>query len=227
MDSPQEALDYDAMDHEAVNRDFVDCLLARIGAQSWGDTCDVLDLGTGTAQIPIELCSRDHRFRVMATDLSSPMLDVAYANVNIAELNERVVLELQDSKSLPYESHRFHVVISNSIVHHVPKPQTVFAEALRMVVSDGLVLFRDLARPQDERTLGQFVDIDAADANDHQKEMFANSLRAALSLDEVRALVRELGCPPESVTMTSDRHWTWDLWSSERLGRYPALLASK
>ena len=53
MDTPEEARDYNGMDHSEVNRIFVDDLLAT------GFTgVDILDLGTGTAQIPVELCQR-------------------------------------------------------------------------------------------------------------------------------------------------------------------------
>jgi hypothetical protein len=39
--------------------------------------------------------------------------------------------------------------------------------------------------------------------------MFDDSLRAALTLAEIRALVAEVGCDPAQVQATSDRHWTW------------------
>ena len=39
--------------------------------------------------------------------------------------------------------------------------------------------------------------------------MFDDSLRAALSLSEVRAMVSSLGFEAETVQATSDRHWTW------------------
>ncbi len=54
MDSPAEAVAYDQMDHAEVNRRFVDDLLDAIGTTEGELT--VVDLGTGTAQIPIELC---------------------------------------------------------------------------------------------------------------------------------------------------------------------------
>ena len=215
MDSFTEAHDYDAMNHASVNQQFVDDLLAKIAGQRWGETCDVLDLGTGTGQIPVELCTRSEHFRVMATDLSWHMLDVAYANVNIGGHNERIVLELQDAKSLPYEANRFHVVMSNSIIHHVPEPQAVFSEALRMATAGGLLFFRDLARPADKETLGKLVELYAGGENERQQKMFAESLHAALTVAEVQSLVGELGCPPESVVMTSDRHWTWTHSTSE------------
>jgi 2-polyprenyl-3-methyl-5-hydroxy-6-metoxy-1,4-benzoquinol methylase len=100
-------------------------------------------------------------------------------------------------------------VISNSIVHHVPDPRQVLAEAWRLVGPSGLVFFRDLFRPDDDSTVRRLVETYAAGANHHQQQMFEDSLRAALTVEEVRRLVAELGYPPESVRATSDRHWTW------------------
>ena len=68
MDSPEEATDYDAMDHSAVNQTFVDDFLAVCPAPS-----DTLDLGTGTAQIPITLCRAEPTCRVLATDAAVSM----------------------------------------------------------------------------------------------------------------------------------------------------------
>ena len=68
---------------------------------------------------------------------------------------------------------------------------------------------RDLLRPPDEPTLARLVDLHAAGANAHQRQMFADSLRAALTLDEIRALVAGLGFDPAGVRQTTDRHWTW------------------
>jgi hypothetical protein len=53
------------------------------------------------------------------------------------------------------------------------------------------------------------VETYAADANTHQRQMFEDSLRAALTVAEMRALVAGLGLDPATVRQTSDRHWTW------------------
>ena len=63
MDTREEAVDYDSMDHSGVNRVFVDDLLtanqaAGFDADSLTEPLRILDVGTGTAQIPIELCRR-------------------------------------------------------------------------------------------------------------------------------------------------------------------------
>ena len=212
MDTPQEAIDYDSMDHSAVNRAFVEDLLATGIFPTDEDTVrDVLDLGTGTAQIPIELCRRTPSCRVMAVDLSIQMLQLAVYNLEAASLTERIQLSHLDAKQLTFPDGQFHVVMSNSIVHHIPQPLAVLADAVRVTAPGGLLFFRDLLRPEDDATVARLVQTYAGDQNDHQRKMFDDSLRAALSLDEIRDLVAELGFVPDTVRATSDRHWTWSL----------------
>lgn len=226
MDSPQDADDYDAMDHWAVNKVFVDDLLAamsaELGARSSvnhsaarselrvpSSELDILDLGTGTAQIPIELCKRLPTCRIMAADAAVSMLELARYNVEAAGLTERIQLAQADAKSLPFEDAMFDVVMSNSIVHHIPEPITVLREAVRTTKPGGQLFFRDLVRPDSQDQIERLVATYAAGANEHQQQLFADSLHAALSLDEVRDLVATLGFASDTVQQTSDRHWTW------------------
>jgi ubiquinone/menaquinone biosynthesis C-methylase UbiE len=213
MDTPEEALDYDAMDHSAVNRVFVDDLLAAIqetGASSQeSGFLDFLDLGTGTALIPIELCKSFKHCRVMACDAASHMLDQARYNLAAHDFNDRIELHQVDAKALPFQETKFDVVMSNSIIHHIPEPLAVLREAVRVTRPGGLLFFRDLLRPESKEQLNHLVETYAAGANDHQRQMFADSLHAALLLDQIRDLVASLNFPRESVQQTTDRHWTW------------------
>jgi ubiquinone/menaquinone biosynthesis C-methylase UbiE len=210
MDSPQEAIDYDTMDHSTVNRlfvaDFLELWRARFPAAAAGE---ILDLGTGTAQIPIELLRRDAGFHVLAIDLAESMLALGRRNVATAGFSGQIQLERVDAKRLHYKSGRFAAVISNSIVHHIPEPAAVLAEASRVLRPGGLIFVRDLLRPDDDAGVRHLVDTYAAGANEHQRRLFEASLRAALSLEEVRDLVARLGHPPQQVCQTSDRHWMW------------------
>jgi ubiquinone/menaquinone biosynthesis C-methylase UbiE len=207
MDSPEEARDYDAMDHAAVNRVFVADFLG-----VWDGRGPLLDVGTGTAQIPIQLCRAAPTADVLAIDLAEHMLRLGRENVRQAGFSDRLRLERTDAKQLPYAAFTFGAVLSNSIVHHIPEPGRVLAEMLRVTRRGGLVFVRDLLRPPSEEDLHQLVNTYAAGANEHQQQMFGDSLRAALTLHEVRALVLALGGDPASVRQTSDRHWTWHLY---------------
>jgi ubiquinone/menaquinone biosynthesis C-methylase UbiE len=204
MDTLDEARDYDTMDHREVNRVFVTDLLACGRLEG-----DAIDLGTGTAQIPIELCRRHDDCRVVGVDLSINMLELARYNIEAAGLIDRIVLAHTDAKELPYGDEAFDVVMSNSIVHHIPEPAAVLSQAVRVTAPGGLLFFRDLLRPDDDATVKRLVETYAGQANEHQRQMFDDSLRAALSLDEIRQLVEQLGYAGETVQATSDRHWTW------------------
>jgi ubiquinone/menaquinone biosynthesis C-methylase UbiE len=204
MDSAEEARDYDAMDHAAVNAIFVSDFRA-----AWDGVSPVLDVGTGTAQIPIEFCRAVPAVRVVGVDAAESMLGVGRDNLARAGLVGRVELKLADAKALPFADGSFAAVMSNSIVHHIPDPGAVLAEMVRVLRPGGLVFVRDLLRPADEPALATLVNLYAAGANDHQRRLFADSLRAALTLAEIRDLVARLGHDPAAVRQTSDRHWTW------------------
>src|SRR5262245_31326513 len=113
MDSAEEAHDYDTMDHSHVNRLLVSDLL-----QLRQDCTHFLDVGTGTAQIPIELCKRQLQAKVIAIDMAEHMLRVGVRNIERDGLGDRIQLQRIDAKKMPFESSSFDAIISNSIVHH-------------------------------------------------------------------------------------------------------------
>lgn len=209
MDTPREAEQYDTMDHGEVNRRFVRDLLEHVPEHLLVDDAELLDLGTGTAQIPVEFCRQHTGGRIVAVDLAVQMLDLARYNIEVASVTQRVSLQHMDAKQLPFEDGRFCCVMSNSIVHHIPHPETALREAVRVLAPGGSIFFRDLLRPDSDEQVRALVQTYAGDEGEFQRRMFDDSLRAALSLQELRAMVEPLGFPSESVQATSDRHWTW------------------
>ena len=210
MDTAEEAVDYDRMDHSHVNRLFVDdFLLALTGTDRLDNQpyC-IFDAGTGTALIPIELLQRGFPGTVVASDLAQAMLIVARHNVQAAGFRDSIELVLRDCKQLPEPDATYQAVMSNSIVHHIPEPRAVLRELWRVLKPGGVFFVRDLMRPEDIGALNHLVKTYAGDANDHQQKMFRESLHAALTVSEVREILVELGISPDSVKATSDRHWT-------------------
>ena len=107
MDSAQDAQEYDAMDHREVNQQFAQDLLA--GGNLVGE---VLDLGVGTAQIPIEICQQCSSCKILGIDLADSMLQLGRRRVVSVGMTDRVSLERQDAKQLKYPANRFDAVIS-------------------------------------------------------------------------------------------------------------------
>lgn len=222
MDSAEDATQYDQMDHSQVNQQFVDELLAFLGtnesfaarlSDDEGELIDVLDVGTGTAQIPVTLCDQHSAFRVMAVDMAVNMLDLAVYNTQASSSFDRIQLDQADAKDLGYQDDMFDIVMSNSIVHHIHSPDQCVAEMLRVLKPNGGVFVRDLMRPDDMETLESLVQTYAAEETEYCQQLFNQSLHAALTLDEIRQLVADCGWDPKGVVATSDRHWTWAAFS--------------
>ncbi len=209
MDTAEEVRQYDAMDHGAVNRQFVDDFLRAHGACQGGL---ILDVGTGTARIPIALAKADTRARVLALDLSPTMLAQAEINIAAAGLTARVRTRLGDAKALVsvFGESAFEGVISNTIIHHIPDPMPALETMARLVAAGGTLMIRDLARPGSLAEIERLADLYAGDESPEARALFEASLHAALTLDEIQSLVRDLGLSSADVAMTSDRHWTWN-----------------
>jgi ubiquinone/menaquinone biosynthesis C-methylase UbiE len=214
MDSAEEAADYDAMDHAEVN-----CVFARDCLEAWrtvlreAGRVDAaapvwLDVGTGTALIPIELCRQCESLRILGIDLAQEMLRRGVDNVRRAKCLARISLARMDAKRMPFPDGLFCGVISNSIVHHIPDPLDVLREMTRVLAPGGMLFVRDLARPATAAEVERIVRQYAGGESPRQQQLFRQSLHAALTAEETAHLAVALGWPPECVQKTSDRHWT-------------------
>ena len=212
MDSHKEAVDYDSMNHDSVNRVFVDDLIQFVESKSKSklpDVLNVIDVGTGTAQIPLVLADCwDRTISIAAVDLSIEMLRLARRNVSNSGTAVSITPVFCDAKRLPVCSSSIEVVMSNSIVHHIPEPIAVMREMTRVVSPGGFLFVRDLMRPDSINQIDWLVSEYAGDENAHQQQMFRDSLHAALTLDEVRQVLEECRLNPDSAAASSDRHWT-------------------
>ena len=206
MDSHEEATEYEEMDHSVVNRIFVDDLLAGGEVGTY-----LIDLGCGPAAIPIELCERLLDVKVIGVDSSIAMLEAAKIQVDFAGLLDRICLEQGDAKDISdFQGGNADTVISNSLLHHLSEPELGLKAAIYLLSPGGRIFFRDLARPTNEAQVEGLVDQYCSDETEFARQLFRQSLHAALSLDEIRHIARGLGINEDHVQMTSDRHWTID-----------------
>ncbi len=208
METTEDVAQYDAMDHGEVNARFAADFLAVHGIGRGGE---ILDVGTGSARIPIEIVRADSLSRVMALDLSEAMLEQASLNIAKAGLSRRIRCHLGDAKTLldQFGERAFEAVISNTIIHHIPDPGPVLEAMARLVAPRGTLFVRDLARPSSRSEIERLTMAYAGHESPAARGLFAASLGAALSLEEIQSLVKRMYLSPMDVVMTSDRHWTW------------------
>ena len=207
MDSADDAREYDAMDHSAVNAQFVTDLLAITELDC--ATLQILDLGAGTAQIPIELARRAPHVHITAVDAAASMLAVARANIAAANLTDRIEPILADAKQLPFADNSFAVVISNSILHHIADPQQ--SSPKPSASPRPAACYSTATWPDHPTKPNCNISSKRTRATPHPTSANSSTIRcaAALTLEEIRDLVASLDFARDTVQMTSDRHWTW------------------
>ena len=200
MDTAEDAAEYEAMDHAEANQAFV-ARLCELGASG-----RMLDVGTGPGHIPLLVCERVPGARVVGVDLARRMLEVAERLRAASPPRDRIEYRLADAKRLPFEDASFDAVFSNTILHHIPDPVPFLAEVRRVLAPEGVLLIRDLFRPESDERLQELVALHAADATPYQRRLFADSLHAALTPRELRAAADAAGLADAEITVDSDRH---------------------
>ena len=211
MDTAQDAAEYDAMDHAQANQAFVERLV-ELGARG-----RMLDIGTGTGHIPLLICERIPAARVIGIDLAERMLAIAERHRAASQHRERIELRAADAKRLDFADASFETVCSNTILHHIPDPLPFLAEARRVLEPGGVLLIRDLYRPASSERVAELVALHAADTTPYQTKLFADSLRAALTPDELRAAADATGLGDADITIDSDRHMSLQIAAATSL----------
>lgn len=110
----------------------------------------VLDVGTGSADIPKALLARSHRaghsLSITATDARPEIIGAAQAIDPTLRRTPRLALGVADGRALPYPDGAFDVAHSSMVVHHLDPPEAVaFLRELRRVARLGVVV-NDLLR---------------------------------------------------------------------------------
>lgn len=213
MDTAEDAEEYDAMDFTEPDAGFASAAAALLGD---APGARALDIGTGTAKIPILLLGHRPGVAVLAVDMAEAMLRVAAQNLARAGLAASCTLARMDAKALDAPGGAFDLVMSNSLAHHLPEPLDLLREIARVVKPGGAILVRDLLRPESVDAAWAIVDRVAASDTPRQRQLFFDSLCAALTLDEVREMVAAAGIEGAAVTQVSDRHWSVERARSDR-----------
>jgi ubiquinone/menaquinone biosynthesis C-methylase UbiE len=214
MDTELDAAEYRTIDNREVNRLFVESVLALAPRKG-----RILDLGTGPGDIAILLAQSAPELDIVAVDLADHMLAIARDAVSAANLGRRVEVARCDAKATGFDDASFDMVVSNSLVHHIPEPGDAMREVARVVRAGGAIFIKDLLRPRDEAELDSLVATYAANDSEYQRTLFRNSLHAALRLDEVERMCRDAGLHGVEVKQVSDRHWTIARGAMRALGK--------
>ncbi len=201
MDDPREVQAYDESDFSEVNRQLAQRLIALAGPVG-----KAIDLGTGPASIPLELCRLAPGWRVVAMDAGPRMLKKAKENIRKAKLTKNIETLEAKIQSIPRGLGRFNLVFSNSLLHHLPDPLSLWEASKHLLRADGLMVVQDLFRPSSSREIRDLVKRHCGRESKLLKELFEQSLYSAFTVEEIRQQIEFVGGFDVKVQVISDRH---------------------
>ncbi|PIE24774.1 MAG: hypothetical protein CSA62_02785 [Planctomycetota bacterium] len=189
------------LDRAASDRDFVD-YLEKHGC-SHGE---LLDIGTGPADIPLLLVDRHQEIELTCIDNGKDML--RRARLRVAERGEsrRIRLMEVDALDLPFEREQFDGAYSKNVLHHVTDPVQMLREAMRVLRPGGGFVVRDLLRPGSEKELQRLLEEQAGELGELEARMFERTTRAAYTLEEYQEILDSAGLSALRFERTSERH---------------------
>jgi len=97
----------------------------------------ILDIGTGTGEIPIKICQSVNK--IEAIDYSEEMISIASEKA-IKQGIKNIAFRIYDGSQLPYQDNLFDIIIMSNLLHVIPSPGDVLAEAFRVLKNNGKII---------------------------------------------------------------------------------------
>jgi ubiquinone/menaquinone biosynthesis C-methylase UbiE len=161
----------------------------------------VLDVGTGSADIPVLLLADARRrgveLEVTATDSRQEVLDAALAVRPALGRVGGLALALADGRGLPWPDGAFDAAHSSMVIHHLePDEAVAFLRELRRVSRRGIVV-NDLARGR-LNWVGAWLMTHTVAIGRYTRHDGPLSVRRAYTRREMEGLLREAGLAPSA-----------------------------
>lgn len=203
MDEEAQARAYAEADFEAPHSYFIE--LFRQTFPKLNVSGCVLDLGCGPADISLRFARAYPDCEIHGVDAAAAMLALGDKAIQQAELERRIRLVSGYLPGARLPRQDYDVVISNSLLHHLADPLTLW-QAIREYAAAGAPVFiMDLMRPASPQHARMLVTEYAADEPRVLQHDFYHSLLAAYTPQEVEQQINQLALPFR-VSVVSDRH---------------------
>jgi ubiquinone/menaquinone biosynthesis C-methylase UbiE len=156
-------------------------------------TVTMLDIGTGSADIPVALVEwtarRGLQLRVEAIDQRHEIIDIAQ---EVAADTEAVMLQVADGPPLPYRSGSFDIAHASLTTHHLePDELTAFLGEMRRVSRVGVIV-NDLHRGWFEWLIAWIMSRTLT-RNELTRHDAPLSVRRAYTADEIAEAAEQVG----------------------------------
>ncbi|RMH22387.1 MAG: class I SAM-dependent methyltransferase [Gammaproteobacteria bacterium] len=165
----------------------------------------VMDLGCGPADITVRFAKAFPQTRIIGLDGAEEMLKLGENRLQTSGLSHRITL-IQDTLPLHDSSYPCDTLISNSLLHHLLDPMTLWETIVNICEKGSTLFIMDLMRPDDELTARQMVTQYAAKEPEILQQDFYHSLLAAYTPAEIEVQLDKAGLTHLQIEAVSDRH---------------------
>lgn len=204
MDEPVQAAAYAHADFEQPHNWFVQLLRQRFPDRDFAGR--VVDLGCGPADVTLRAAQAWPRCTFLGVDGAEAMLEHGRKAIAAAGLEQRVRLRRSLLPDATLESQQFDAILSNSLLHHLHRPEVLWQTVRALATPGCRVFIMDLMRPVSADQAAALVQVYAADEPEILRRDFYNSLLAAFRPAEVEQQLARAGLSMLEVEAVSDRH---------------------
>jgi len=107
---------------------------------------NILDIATGTADVPIQIIKRKDVDHITGLDLSEGMLKYGRKKVSAAGMDDQITLVQGDSENLPYEAGSFDAVTASFGVRNFENLEKGLSEMYRVLRPGGKLVILEFSR---------------------------------------------------------------------------------
>jgi 2-polyprenyl-3-methyl-5-hydroxy-6-metoxy-1,4-benzoquinol methylase len=205
MVDPEQAQAYASADFEQPHSMFIDLFSDSFSAVV--DKAHVLDLGCGPGDITFRFARSWQQCHVHGIDGSDAMLLHAEKTLEVgSSLQGRVCFFKGMLPDLLLPSTRYDIIISNSLLHHLPDPAVLWQTVKAFAAPEALIFIMDLKRPESVAAAAHLRDTYAQGEPEVLRQDFYNSLLAAFEPGEIQDQLHNAGLAGLNVQAVSDRH---------------------
>jgi ubiquinone/menaquinone biosynthesis C-methylase UbiE len=116
-------------------------LVKALGERPRRPFAEALEIGSGTGYFSLNLMQEGIIGQLMATDVSTGMLESLGRNASQLGLAGRVKTSQADAEKLPFEDEAFDLVLGHAVLHHIPDLPRAFGEFERVLRPGGAIVF--------------------------------------------------------------------------------------
>lgn len=150
----------------------------------------VLDIGTGSGRLAIELARVCSDWQITGIDISEDMLKLARQSTAQGGLAGRVDFRQASAAALPFADGCFALVTSNASFHLWTDPLKVFQEIARVTSPGGYCVIWDNLRLIVLSPLLSLLGL-AMGMNASQRRLWIQAIHSSYTIGEARAILRE------------------------------------